>query len=902
MNDFIKKILICFPVAIIVFLIPIASSAITRSEMMGVAESYINHAWTASEENVCAGKIAKKIVKEKVNGVFVEKEYKIRIDTPDEDCGSACFNLGWWNSQGETNTGMPYKWGGFSTLEGFDNGIRSGACGGDVYNRNIELSGYGSYDFDAAGIDCSGFVSRSWKLKSQKTTKSLPNISKELGEDFGFNQTEKYQGMKKGDIFNIYGYHVMLSAEDNPFFDMALETLVYESSGNDWKTSVRGYSFDELTHNIVSSARPDESYIPHTLFPSDADIEIVVDASFSMSGEGREKAEEAVNYFVGAYKSNARVGIVGFSDSASVVYPLTMLENSQIRSDIKEVASDYLDSNFGGETHIAKGLKLAREKLNEDTASNSPKVIILISDGYESPENTSEPDFANIDDVLSQIAQDGIIVHTIRMGWQASFIPPEPQFVLVSQEDLSFQSSPMNLENGKFNFQLRSIIIVPDIDPSDFSAMQAMEFLRKIAEETGGGYQSIFSLESFMNVCTSSVYDFYQQERSLKKMYGEIFQGQIIFREFFVDPSMETATFSLFWPGSELDFTLIQPNGVEITPDLTGDDVSFSSSGIYKTYEINVPMNGLWKLKIYGKEVSYPQEEYAISIGGLSGIDLQVDFDKDEYALNNPIKISASVVDQILDVPEDQYVYGADVKAEIKDPEGNLYDINLADDDNDGIYTGEFLETAFLGQYDFTIEFNGNSNIETSDSFTREKTISTTVTENILKSARQLKQEALEKLRIMTTDNKQAWKEIDKAIRDIESSLDSEFWIDDSHLEQQHGHKVFDMEKQAIKSLLKIVEEKGKHKNPEIAVEIQDVIGGLAEADILLAETAIYDAKNITVEDFKFQEKIGKEINKAKEKLEKAFQELANGNPDKAIDNLKASWKSAQLAMSFFER
>ncbi|MBU4022969.1 VWA domain-containing protein, partial [Patescibacteria group bacterium] len=847
----------------------------TRDEMMSTAESYANYAWTPMENNVCH-KVTKEL------GCCVEWNNKnecissvdCRIDTPDRNTYTSwAESRGWeWEKANENyaeNTGVPYNWGGFSALEDFEKGVDDNFCAGNSYTIGGKQAG-------SVGVDCSGFVSKAWTLKSKKSTSSLPNISKKL---------DNYDDLKEGDILNKRG-HVMLH---NRFLDSKIpheDLRVYESVGYYWKVKTSDYN--------IANLRDVQKYKPYTSFPSDADIEIVVDASFSMSGEGREKAKEAVNYFVGAYKSNARIGIVGFSDSASVVYPLTMLENSQIRSDIKEVASDYLDSYLGGETHIAKGLKLAREKLNEDTASNSPKVIILISDGYESPENTSEPDFANIDDVLSQIAQDGIIVHTIRMGWQASFIPPEPQFVLVSQEDLSFQSSPMNLENGKFNFQLRSIIIVPDIDPSDFSAMQAMEFLRKIAEETGGGYQSIFSLESFMNVCTSSVYDFYQQERSLKKMYGEIFQGQIIFREFFVDPSMETATFSLFWPGSELDFTLIQPNGVEITPDLTGDDVSFSSSGIYKTYEINVPMNGLWKLKIYGKEVSYPQEEYAISIGGLSGIDLQVDFDKDEYALNNPIKISASVVDQILDVPEDQYVYGADVKAEIKDPEGNLYDINLADDDNDGIYTGEFLETAFLGQYDFTIEFNGNSNIETSDSFTREKTISTTVTENILKSARQLKQEALEKLRIMTTDNKQAWKEIDKAIRDIESSLDSEFWIDDSHLEQQHGHKVFDMEKQAIKSLLKIVEEKGKHKNPEIAVEIQDVIGGLAEADILLAETAIYDAKNITVEDFKFQEKIGKEINKAKEKLEKAFQELANGNPDKAIDNLKASWKSAQ--------
>jgi len=33
--------------------------------------------------------------------------------------------------------------------------------------------------------------------------------------------------------------------------------------------------------------------------------------------------------------------------------------------------------------------------------------------------------------------------------------------------------------------------------------------------------------------------------------------------------------------------------------------------------------------------------------------------------------------------------------------------------------------------------------------------------------------------------------------------------------------------------------------------------------------------------------------------LEKALQKIADGNPDKAIDDLKASWKSAQLAIDF---
>jgi hypothetical protein len=164
--------------------------------------------------------------------------------------------------------------------------------------------------------------------------------------------------------------------------------------------------------------------------------------------------------------------------------------------------------------------------------------------------------------------------------------------------------------------------------------------------------------------------------------------------------------------------------------------------------------------------------------------------------------------------------------------------------------------------------------------------------EFILKSAKQLKENTLEKLRTITTDNKQVQKEIDKAIEDIENSLVSEFWIDLSRLDKLQGHKVFDREKQAVKSLLKIIEEKGKYIDPEIIAEFQDIINDLAKVDIFLAKIAIYDAENIESDDTDLQKKIDNEINKAKEELEKALQELSDDNPDKAIDYLKKAWKS----------
>lgn len=869
----------------------------TRGEMMTIAESYANHAWTPTENNVCSSKCCIEWDEEGK----CSKKVACSVNTPDRNTNTDwSSDQGWkWekdeNGNYSQSVGVPYQWGGSSSIDvsgihlksisgfgDFDTGIENKKCAGDARDFGYK-SNY------AVGVDCSGFISRAWNLKYKQSTSTLPKISKRLE---GLNAYDK---LKEGDILNrIMGKesHVMLF---NEFLDSEsphINLEVYESMGYYWKVKTSKYN--------IKNKIEKEGYLPRTSFPSEADVEIVIDASFSMWGENLEKAREAMNYFVNSYESNARIGVVGFSDSAAVIYPLTMLENSQIRSDIKETASDYLDSHFGGKTYIVKGLELARKELNKDANSNSPKVIILISDGYESPENISDPEYVSINDVILQIAQGGIVVHTVRMGWQTPFIsPPGPEFVLASQENSSSVLGLETFQSNKLDYQAQSIIIIPDFDPSNFSEEQATAYLKMIAMETGGKNKPISNLESFLNTCRETVYDFYALDRTLKTIYGEISPNQTIYKEFFIDPSMETATFALFWPGSELDFSLIQPDGTEITSDSTRDDVSFSSSGMHKIYEIDAPMNGLWQFRIYGKEVSDDGEDYAISISGLSGIDLDVSFDKDKYSPNNPIKIFASVNDQILDIPEDQYVYGAEVKAEIKDPEENVYNINLYDADNDGIYTGEFLETSTIGQYDFTVEFNGISNVETSDPFTREKTISAVVTENVSQSARQLKQDTLTKIKIIQSDNKQAQNDIDKATEDIENSLEPELWINASRLDPKHGHKVFDREKQAIKNLLKIIEERGRHDDSKIAAELQTVIDNLVKADILLARTAIYDAESITVEDPKFQEKIDKEISKAKEELEKAFQEIANDNQDKAIDYLKRAWESAQIAVEF---
>jgi hypothetical protein len=152
-----------------------------------------------------------------------------------------------------------------------------------------------------------------------------------------------------------------------------------------------------------------------------------------------------------------------------------------------------------------------------------------------------------------------------------------------------------------------------------------------------------------------------------------------------------------------------------------------------------------------------------------------------------------------------------------------------------------------------------------------------------------LKNDTMAELEDLKTGDKKTDKKIDKAIKHIEKSLEAELWVDDTHLDPKHGHKVFDEEKKAVKDLMKLCKK-------ETSCPYDDVISNIVLADKLLAATAIYDAENAPVVNPANQDKVDKEIAKAEEEFAKA-EELSDEQPDKAIDYYKKAWKHAQQAL-----
>lgn len=161
--------------------IPGPANSVTRSEAMAIARAYATTRWHASDANRFHG----------------EDPDGIRVQTPD-----ATSKTGYWTTT-EINFGVPYKWGGFDTPRSFAKGIASGKYAGDISSPYKRQHLETVVSERAVGIDCSGLVSRAWRLPRSYSTRELPDLCTPL---------DSYSDLQPGDILNRHNRHVLIFA------------------------------------------------------------------------------------------------------------------------------------------------------------------------------------------------------------------------------------------------------------------------------------------------------------------------------------------------------------------------------------------------------------------------------------------------------------------------------------------------------------------------------------------------------------------------------------------------------------------------------------------------------------------------------------------------------------------
>lgn len=165
--------------------IPGPSRSVTRSEALAIADRYARLEWTPEARHLHHGSDR--------DGILVH--------TPDALLAQHGVPHGSWQP-GIRQTGMPYQWGGFDTPRSFLSSLERGEFAGDVSTAWKRSHGDAAVSRHACGIDCSGFVSRCWRLSRPVSTRDLPSICDAL---------PAWSDLKPGDIL-LNDRHVLLFA------------------------------------------------------------------------------------------------------------------------------------------------------------------------------------------------------------------------------------------------------------------------------------------------------------------------------------------------------------------------------------------------------------------------------------------------------------------------------------------------------------------------------------------------------------------------------------------------------------------------------------------------------------------------------------------------------------------
>lgn len=194
---------------------------------------------------------------------------------------------------------------------------------------------------------------------------------------------------------------------------------------------------------------------------------------------------------------------------------------------------------------------------------------------------------------------------------------------------------------------------------------------------------------------------------------GTILPGGRIVRTFVVDPTAGGATVGVQWPGSNLDLSLIAPDGTVITRNSTDPRVRFVGGATSEFFQIATPQLGMWQAVVDAVSVDVAGEQFELfaRLGSLIRADL--DSDGGQYAVGEGASFLVALNDG-------QAILGAEVTGFLSPPAGSIEPpkrLTFLDDGRhgdgvagDGIYGASvILGHAGAGTYDLRVEATGRT-------------------------------------------------------------------------------------------------------------------------------------------------------------------------------------------------
>lgn len=183
-----------------------------RDRAVALALAYADFEWRAEGKNVFHGYDAEGVL----------------VNTPDAGYAGGMFGRGWWRI-GEINRGVPYSWGGATSLAAFEKGIGEGK-----YAGNVPDSRDNGGSRHCVGVDCSGLVTVCWGFEKKLSTRTIPLAADPL---------PSLDLLLPGDVILTSG-HVLIFAE---FLDASKTAAkIIDSTRRTGKVLVRTVRMSEL--------------------------------------------------------------------------------------------------------------------------------------------------------------------------------------------------------------------------------------------------------------------------------------------------------------------------------------------------------------------------------------------------------------------------------------------------------------------------------------------------------------------------------------------------------------------------------------------------------------------------------------------------------------------------------
>jgi len=397
-------------------------------------------------------------------------------------------------------------------------------------------------------------------------------------------------------------------------------------------------------------------------------IGLVIDRSGSMDSYGyMEPAKSAASQFVELMELEDQVGVVSFSSSASVDFPLTVITSPAVKASAQAAIGNITS---GGYTSIGSGMQTAQGQLNSLAEDDHAWAQVLLSDGQE-----NEPPW--IDDVLPTIPQRTDI-YTIALGSSA--------------DEAKLQHVATSTGGAYF------------LAPSTSELLNIYNLIRGSI----GGTQIIASSGGSVAQGETS-----NQSASIDNTVEN--------STFFLSWAGSDLDLTLRTPsGATIDSAAAAAD----------PNIEYKSEPTYEYYIIQSPEAGQWNASIYGDDTDYPGESYSLSVSGDSDLRIDGSFYEESPEVYQPINLLVTMTnagaavtgatvtaeitpptystDNILD--EDSPYFGT------THPMSPMDEIALYDDGehgdgvaNDGIYGTIYTSTSVPGSYIFDIQATGTT-------------------------------------------------------------------------------------------------------------------------------------------------------------------------------------------------